>query len=154
VTERHWSRSTAWFVIVGLINTAVYYVLYLLLHHAGVPYLTAHVVATLLAMVLSYFLNCYLTFHVRPTWRTFLLFPLSNLANFVITTVGMTIAVSRLGVDERIAPLAVAVLAIPVTYLLTRYLLSGSVSRTPGPERRTSDPSSPPAAGSPRRRAG
>ncbi|GAA3533643.1 sugar transferase [Aeromicrobium flavum] len=154
MTAVHWTRSTLWFVVVGVINTGVYYVLYLLMHAMDVPYLVAHVVATLLAMVLSYFLNCFLTFKVRPTWRTFLLFPLSNLANFVITTVGMSIAVSQLGVGERIAPLAVAVFAIPITYLLTRYLLSGSVSRTPTPERTTSDPSSRPAARRPRRRAG
>lgn len=133
MTAARWSRSTVWFVIVGVINTGVYYSLYLALHAAGVGYLTAHVTATLLAMVLSYFLNCFLTFQVRPSWRTFLLFPLSNLANFVITTVGMTVAVARLGIDEQVAPLLVAVFAIPVTYLLTHYLLAGGPDRSRDP---------------------
>lgn len=147
MTTPRWSRSTLWFVVVGVINTGVYYTLYLALHAAGVAYLTAHVTATLLAMVLSYFLNCFLTFRVRPSWRTFLLFPLSNLANFVITTVGMSVAVARLGVDEKVAPLLVAVFAIPVTYLLTHYLLTGGSDRSPSPSPTGSGPSVRPGDG-------
>jgi hypothetical protein len=74
-------------------------------------------------MVFSYFLNCAITFRVRPRWRTFLLFPLSNLANVIVTTVGLPIAVNVIGVDERIAPLPVALTAIPVTYAVVELLM-------------------------------
>jgi putative flippase GtrA len=83
------------------------------------------VAATLIAMVWSYFLNCGLTFQIRPSRNTFLLFPLSNVANLVITTVGIRLAVEQLGVHERLAPLTVALVAIPITFIVTRYLLVG-----------------------------
>ena len=113
------------FGVVGVVNTGVYYALYLALQTSGLHYLLAHVTATLVAMVGSYFLNCLVTFRVRPTWRTFLLFPLSNIANFVITTVGMRLAVGTLGADPRWAPLPVALLAVPITYLVAHHVMIG-----------------------------
>ncbi|MCW2821797.1 MAG: GtrA-like protein [Marmoricola sp.] len=117
------TRSTVWFVVVGVVNTVIYYAGYLMLHGLEMGYMVAHVAATLIAMVCSYFLNCTLTFQIRPSWKTFLLFPLSNVANFVITTVGIRLAVEQLGVHERLAPLTVALVAIPITFMVTRYLL-------------------------------
>ena len=110
------------FGLVGVVNTGVYYVLYLLLRMV-MPYLVAHVVATLLAMVGSYFLNCYVTFKTRPSWRTFITFPLSNVANLLFTTLGLRIAVEWLGLDQRIAPLPVALCAIPITYVVASYIM-------------------------------
>jgi len=117
-------RRIALFSVVGVVNTGVYYACYLGLRLV-IPYLLAHVLATLIAMCGSYLMNCYVTFKTRPSWRTFLLFPLSNLANIVITTVGMRVAVGTGGLDERIAPLPVALFAIPITFVLTHYLLVG-----------------------------
>ena len=126
-------RRIVLFSAVGVVNTGVYYVLYLLLRLV-MPYLVAHLVATGIAMCGSYLMNCYVTFKTRPRWRTFLLYPLSNLANVVITTVGMRLAVGTGGLDERIAPLPVALLAIPITFVLTHYILVGHRhSRPPAP---------------------
>ena len=80
-------------------------------------------------IVASFLLNCRFTYRVRPTWRRFLLFPLSTLANVGMTTFGVVAMVSWLGVDERIAPLIAGILAIPATFLVTRYLLVGRESR-------------------------
>lgn len=112
------------FGIVGVINTGTYYALYLLLQTV-LPYLVAHVCAFALAMVGSYFLNCHFTFRTRPRWRTFLLFPLSNAANFVITTVGLYVLVQHLGMDERIAAIPAAAIAIPITFLVAQFTLTG-----------------------------
>jgi ABC-type spermidine/putrescine transport system permease subunit II len=75
--------------------------------------------------VVSYFLNCYVTFRRPPQWRTFLLFPLSNVANFVITTVGLRVAVAAFDLDQRIAPLVVALIAIPITYVVAHHIMLG-----------------------------
>ena len=112
------------FGTIGVINTGVYYGLYLLLHLA-LPYLAAHTIAFALAMVGSYFLNCWVTFKIRPSWRTFLLFPLSNLVNFIVTTVGLQITVANLHWNPQWAPLPVAVLAVPVTYIVAHYAMLG-----------------------------
>lgn len=132
------------FALVGVVNTGVYYGIYLLLHMVW-PYLAAHVVAFTIAMIGSYFLNCFVTFRTKPRWRTFLLFPLSNLVNFVFTTVGLRIAVGSLGMDARWAPLPVALLAVPVTYIVAHYIMLGR--RQALFRRRTPAPAAPPPAG-------
>lgn len=116
---RHVNR----FAVVGGINTVVYYALYLLLRTA-VPYLAAHLFAIFIAMVGSFFLNCYWTFQTRPTWRKLALFPLTNATNYVLTTLGVVVLVEGFGVDQRVAPLVAALAAIPVTFVLSRRVLT------------------------------
>lgn len=111
------------FVLVGLANTLVYYVAYRLLLLV-LPYLPAHVLAYGLGIVFSFFANSLFTFGVRPTWRRFLAFPLTTLANFVVVTVGSVALVEPGWVDERWATLLMTVAAIPVTFLLTRLVLT------------------------------
>ena len=112
------------FALVGVLNTAIYYGLYLLFG-LFLPYLAAHVVAFILSMIGSFFLNCYFTFRTRPTWRKFLLFPLSNATNFVVTSVGLYVLVQFVGLNQRIAPLLAASVAIPVTFLVAQVVLAG-----------------------------
>ena len=51
------------------------------------PYIAAHLLATGLAMVGSFFMNTYWTFQTKPTWKKFAIFPLTNLTNYVVQTV-------------------------------------------------------------------
>jgi putative flippase GtrA len=111
------------FAVVGVLNTAVYYGLYLTFALV-LPYLAAHVVAFVLSMVGSFFLNCRFTFHTRPTLRKFLLFPLSNVTNFVVTSIGLYVLVQLFGSNVRLAPLLAASLAIPITFLVARLVLA------------------------------
>ncbi|MBY4131326.1 GtrA family protein [Rhodococcus fascians] len=115
---RHLTR----FAIVGVANTSVYYGSYLVLRLV-VPYLAAHLIAIVIAMIGSFFLNCYWTFKTPPTLRKFILFPLGNLTNYVITTVGVVVLVSGFNMDERVAPLVAAVAAIPFTFVLSKKIL-------------------------------
>ncbi|MBM4481371.1 GtrA family protein [Rhodococcus hoagii] len=117
------------FGVVGVVNTGVYYALYLVFNTV-MPYLAAHLLAIAISMVGSFFLNCYWTFRTRPTWRKFALFPLTNATNYIVTTVGMVLLVTFLGVDDRIAPLIAAVAAIPVTFLLSRRILTHQPAST------------------------
>lgn len=110
------------FTTVGFINTGVYYGSYLLLQMV-MPYLAAHLLATLIAMIGSFFLNTYWTFQTTPTWRKFAIFPLTNLTNYVVQTVGVVVLVETLRMDARIAPLFAAVFAIPITFFLSRKIL-------------------------------
>ncbi|MFJ9829651.1 GtrA family protein [Streptomyces sp. NPDC101160] len=112
------------FGLVGVVNTGTYYGLYLLFGR-WVPYIVAHVLAFALSMVGSFFLTSYFTYRTRPTWKKFLLFPLTNAANFVITTVGVYVLVGLMGVDSTYAPLIAAAAAIPVTFVLSRTIMLG-----------------------------
>lgn len=120
VIYQHVSR----FAVVGVVNTVVYYAVYLVLR-GFMHYLAAHVIAIVVAMVGSFFINCYWIFRTRPTWRKFAVFPLTNATNYLLTTVGVVVLVEWLHVDQRVAPLVAAMAAIPVTFLLSRRILAG-----------------------------
>jgi putative flippase GtrA len=108
------------FAVVGVINTMTYYGLYLLFL-TRLPYLAAHILAFILSMIGSFFLNARFTYRTRPTWRKFLLFPLTNATNFVITTVGVYVDILHAG--SRFAPLLASAAAIPVTFVVSRTIM-------------------------------
>lgn len=116
------TAQMARFALVGVVNTGTYYGCYLALLTV-LPYLAAHVIAFALSMVGSFLLNSYFTYRTRPTWRKFLLFPLTNAANFVITTGGVWLLVDRAGFSSRYAPLVAAVAAIPITFVVSRAIM-------------------------------
>ncbi|MET8326380.1 GtrA family protein [Streptomyces sp. NPDC005181] len=116
------TAQVARFALVGVVNTGTYYGCYLALL-AVLPYLAAHVMAFALSMTGSFLLNSYFTYRTRPTWRKFLLFPLTNAANFVITTGGVWLLVDRAGFNSRYAPLVAAVAAIPITFVVSRAIM-------------------------------
>ncbi|MBE9375342.1 GtrA family protein [Saccharopolyspora sp. HNM0983] len=117
------------FVVVGVVNTVVHYLVYLVAWQL-VPYLVAHVLATTVAMSASYLLNCHFTFRVRPRLRTFLLYPASNATNLAISTTAMVLLVELAGVHPLAATLLGGLLATPATYLVSRLILAAP-NRTP-----------------------
>ncbi|MFD4765101.1 GtrA family protein [Streptomyces niveus] len=110
------------FALVGVVNTGTYYGCYLVLL-TWLPYVAAHVAAFVLSMIGSFFLNSYFTYRTRPTWRKFLLFPLTNAANFTITTCGVYLLVDVLGFSRTYAPLIAAAAAIPITFVVSRTIM-------------------------------
>lgn len=110
------------FCLVGAVNTVTYYGLYLLFL-VRLPYLAAHTLAFGLSMTGSFFLNARFTYRTRPTWRKFLLFPLSNATNFLTTTAGVYLIVDVLHAGHRLAPLLASGAAIPVTFLVSRTIM-------------------------------
>jgi putative flippase GtrA len=124
-------RQILTFAAVGVINTATYYCLYLLFLN-WLPYLFAHVVAFVTSMVGSFFLNARFTYRTRPTWRKFLLFPLTNVTNFLVTTSGVYVIVDVLHAGSRFAPLLASAAAIPVTFVVSRWvMLPRQIARPP-----------------------
>ncbi|WP_280719400.1 GtrA family protein [Kitasatospora sp. MAP5-34] len=109
--------------MVGVVNTATFYAGYLMLH-PHLPYFAAFTLAFLVSMVGSFFMNTYFTYRTRPTWRKFLLFPLPNITNYLVQSGGVLALVEWLKVNEKIAPLLAAVVAIPITFVLSKLVLT------------------------------
>ncbi|MGW0556179.1 GtrA family protein [Streptomyces sp. NPDC002926] len=124
------------FALVGVVNTGTYYGIYLALL-TWLPYVAAHVIAFALSMVGSFFLTSYFTYRTRPTWRKFLLFPLTNAANFVVTTIGVYLLVDVLHFGSRYAPLIAAGAAIPITFVVSRTIM---LRPEPAPRGREPEP--------------
>ncbi|MER5930620.1 GtrA family protein [Streptomyces sp. NPDC002054] len=110
------------FGLVGGVNTGTFFGIYLLLH-PWMPYFAAYTLAFVLSMIGSFFMNTYFTYRTRPTWKKFLLFPLTNVTNYVIQSVGLYALVTWADMNTKIAPLVAAVVAIPFTFLLSRKIL-------------------------------
>ncbi|MFI6083729.1 GtrA family protein [Streptomyces sp. NPDC051217] len=137
------------FALVGVVNTGSYYACYLVLL-TWLPYVAAHVVAFVLSMIGSFFLNSYFTYRTRPTWRKFLLFPLTNAANFTITTCGVYLLVDVLEFSSTYAPLIAAAAAIPITFVVSRTIML----RPDEPDPPTPEPEPEPEAAPDGQRAG
>ncbi|MFF5784341.1 GtrA family protein [Streptomyces sp. NPDC012693] len=134
------------FALVGGVNTGTFFGCYLLLH-PWMPYFAAYSLAFLLSMVGSFFLNTYFTYRTRPTWKKFALFPLTNVTNYLVQSVGLYALVTWAHMDDRIAPLVAAVVAIPFTYLISQRILvprnagQGPAATGPGSETDERQPS-------------
>jgi putative flippase GtrA len=115
-------RQFATFGAVGVLNTAIYYACYLPTRPV-VGYLAAHWIAWVISTYASFLMNCRFTYHVTPTWRRAALYPVSNVPNFLATTVGVVVLIEVLDVSQTWAPLIAGVLAIPLTFVVQRALM-------------------------------
>ncbi|HEH8439309.1 TPA: flippase GtxA, partial [Staphylococcus aureus] len=112
------------FIIVGGINTLNYYVVYLLLLKLlHIEYMISHITGFLVAFVISYYLNCYFVYRVKPTWRKFISFPITQIVNVSLQTVLLYVFVSWLNLPAEIAPFAGLVITIPITFVLSKWIL-------------------------------
>ncbi|PZI31033.1 flippase GtxA [Staphylococcus aureus] len=115
------------FIIVGCINTLNYYVVYLLLLKLlHIEYMISHITGFIVAFVISYYLNCYFVYRVKPTWRKFISFPITQIVNVSLQTVLLYVFVSWLNLPAEIAPFAGLIITIPITFVLSKWILKDS----------------------------
>nr|WP_148251656.1 flippase GtxA [Staphylococcus aureus] len=115
------------FIIVGGINTLNYYVVYLLLLKLlHIEYMISHINGVLVAVVISYYLNCYLVYRVKHTWRKVISFPITQIVNVSLQTVLLYVFVSWLNLPAEIAPFAGLIITIPITFILSKWILKDS----------------------------
>lgn len=120
------------FVFVGAVNTLSYYSIYLLLHNAvSWPYLAAHIVGFLISLNISFFLNCYVTYQIKPTLKKYLYFPLTQVVNISVSTILIFVFVEFLQLNSNIAPFAAVLFTIPVTFFVSGKILKD----TPHPKK-------------------
>lgn len=110
------------FLAIGVVNTLSTTVFATILDavkgllHLADPYRVTFILGYCLSLVLSFFLNTYLTFRQKPTWRRFVKFPVSYIPNFIIQY-GCVWLFTMLGMGRTLAYLIAAVIGIPVTFL-------------------------------------
>ncbi|MCM2676964.1 GtrA family protein [Alkalicoccobacillus plakortidis] len=112
------------FAIVGGVNTLNYYLIFLLLNNVfNFYYMVAHITGIFISMIISYFLNCYFTYGVKPTWRKFFQFPLTQLVNVTVSSSLVFVFVELFSLSSNIAPIAAMFITVPVTFLVTGKIL-------------------------------
>ncbi|MEW1628444.1 glycosyltransferase [Streptomyces sp. NPDC089173] len=137
------ARQFGSFVLIGCVNTAVYLAVYASLNR-WIPYLAAHVLGYTVSIVCSFLLNSYVTCRTRPTWRAFVRYPVSSLANLVASGALLYGAVTVLGMDKNLAALAAGIVVTPLSFLLARWaIMSGRRRTEPAEAAVTESPESP-----------
>lgn len=110
------------FILVRGACTVLSYGLYLLLLR-WTRYEVAYIVAFVFGIVLAYVVNAIFVFREPMRRRSALQFPFVYLLQFAMTMAILRIAVEHLGVSETIALAIAIVISLPVTFLLSRWVL-------------------------------
>jgi putative flippase GtrA len=110
------------FVIVGTINTINHNIIYLI-GLTFLNYMIANFIAFIISMIISFFLNCYFTFNIKPTLEKFIAFPITNIPNLFFQTVGIYIVVEVFNIPKEYGALVTAIFSIPLTFLIMKYVL-------------------------------
>ncbi|MFD1929829.1 GtrA family protein [Sporosarcina siberiensis] len=115
------------FIVVGVLNTAIYYFVFLFcLHFLNLHYFVAHIFSVVISIVGSFFLNTKYTYNVEITWRKFFYFPLTQLVNVIVTMLLLVLLVESLHVNSQFAPLLALVVTIPITFIITGRVLKSA----------------------------
>ncbi|WP_455662205.1 GtrA family protein [Pradoshia sp.] len=113
------------FIVVGVMNTINYYILYLLFSSGlHFNYLEAHFLSFFISIIGSFFMNSYFTYKTKPTLKKFLQFPLTSIVNIAISTATIYLSVQFFHLPDTVAPIIASVFPIPFTFLVTRMVLA------------------------------
>jgi len=116
------------FIFWGGVNTLSGYLIYAVLLRL-LPYLLSYTVAFIISIFISYFLNSKFVFNQALRLSKAIKYPLVYLVQYLIGTISLYLLVQILRVNKLLAPLFVVVLTIPVTFLLSRRIVSGKQNR-------------------------
>ncbi len=108
------------FVLVGVFATALHYGLYLLLRHV-MPLTLAYTVGYVASFVANFFLTAYFTFRSAPSWRKLAGMGGAHGVNYLLHIALLNLFL-WLGVPSALAPVPVFAVAIPVNFLLVRFV--------------------------------
>ena len=126
------------FLISGSTNTLVCWIIYLVLNQL-LSYTLAYTGAYLFGTLFTYYLNTRWVFKVPMSWRTFLRYPLVYVAQYLLGVSLVWVIVDRFHCPEAFAPLAVVAMTVPVTFLLSRFILRHGI-RLPSDKAAANEP--------------
>lgn len=108
------------FGIVGVLATAIHYGIYYALQlvvNINIAYTCGYAIS----FICNFLLTSYFTFRTRPSVKKGVGFVFSHLVNYTLQIVTLNVFV-YLGVPSAIVPVPVFAIAIPVNFLLVRFV--------------------------------
>ena len=108
------------FVMVGILATALHYGIYFLLQR----FINVNIAYTLgyaLSFIANFYLTAYFTFGKKPSWSKAFGFGGTHLFNYLLH-IGLLNTFLWLGLSKTLAPIPVFAIAIPVNFLLVRFV--------------------------------
>lgn len=112
------------FLFVGTVNTFSAYIIYLGLY-LFLSYSLAYSIAYVLGIIINYFTNTFWVFKTKLSLKKFLSYPLIYLIQYGVSITLLRVLVGKLNFNAQLAPLLIILVSIPLTYVLTRTLLTG-----------------------------
>lgn len=114
------------FGVVGAVATAVHYAAYWLLMDAiGVN--VAYTLGYVMSFLLNFWLTARFTFRTKPSWRKLAGMSGAHAVNWLLHIVLLNLFLS-FGVPRGVAPVPVFAVAIPVNFLLVRFVFKHKLS--------------------------
>ena len=120
IDTRQLTREVLRFAIVGVIATAIHYLLYIALQknlYAGIAYTIGYAVS----FVVNFMLTSVFTFKAKATFKKGFGFGVAHLCNYLLQMV-LLYAALAIGVRRDIAPIPVYCIAIPLNFLMVRFV--------------------------------
>lgn len=114
------------FLLVGGLNTAVAYGLYLVLLFV-VSYRVAYSGSYVAGIFVSYCLNTRLVFREPLRLSKALQYPAVYLVQYLLGFGLLYLMVEVIHLSKFVAPIAVALLSVPCTFIMSRYVIRGRV---------------------------
>lgn len=115
-------REIIRFGIVGVIATLIQYVVYII----AIPYLgatPAYTVGYIVSFCCNFIMSNYFTFKTKPSTEKGFKFMLAHGFNYLLQ-IGLLNGFIYYGIGNKIAPLLVYVISVPVNYFLVRKALN------------------------------
>lgn len=125
ITVERWCQFIK-FGVVGLSNTVIYYVVYVILVTLSVSYIVAGFFGFFVSLINAYFLNSRYVFtqkevRTRFQWKTFLkMFASYAGTGLILNSMLLILWVDIMGVHEMFAPVLNLFITIPLNYILNK----------------------------------
>jgi putative flippase GtrA len=121
--SRHRVAVLGRFVLVNVLNTGLYWGLYLLLLLVS-PYLVANTVALVVAVLAAYVANARWAFAVAPSRGSLLRYLVANGTTILVRTAVVWLLVTPLSLPEQLAPPVAVAGTMPVAFVLTTWAMA------------------------------
>lgn len=108
------------FILVGVFATALHYGIYYLMQQAvnvNLAYSTGYV----LSFIANFYLTAFFTFREKPSWKKAFGFGGAHLVNYLLHIILLNLFLWA-GLSKPFAPIPVFAIAIPVNFLLVRFV--------------------------------
>jgi putative flippase GtrA len=110
------------FLLVGFINTAFTYIIYVILLFF-MPYYFSYSITYIIGIFLSYYLNTKFTFKASFSFKKLLQFPAVYILQYLIGLIILHCFIDIFGANKKFAPIAVIILSTPLSFAFSRILI-------------------------------
>lgn len=88
-------------------------------------YNMAYSISYVAGILLSYYLNSVFVFQEKISLRKFIKYPVVYIVQYLINLVLLNILIEYAGLSTKIVPIITIVITIPITFLLTKFIIKG-----------------------------